>query len=1016
MALLPASPARSPWRGPLAGLAVLVLLAFALALFHYATGADRTLPLQATSQLTPVPVPLTPVRIGLAELPLQVNGYLITQTYDVAGPYVQPEAAAVFLLILAGCLAYFLAAITALPRMAFVAGMALVIFLLMSLNTDQLGIFSAQQQYFLLLSLLTLGLPAYVFHAFWTDVPLLRRLLAFTGLIAALSVLIFLQSGFPADITVLHLAAYATYAGAAAVALLVVWVAIENIHGLLWFNTQAENPGSRFGLLPFVLASGLYLGILLLYFLNQGELFILPGLRFDPLVLLLPAVVIGWLFLPRRAASYGAWVPFWPGAAHLYLAVAGLALAALGYAFASFNTPLIDAARSFTAWALLAIGAAFFLYILLNFAPLIKQRLRVYRVVFEPRRFPFYAAYLLGIAGLFLIIYRYNFALTDQVSAGYYNNLGDLVRLQSEQQPDNEGLALLSERYYAESDVLDRFNHKASLGRAALYRFRGQRQNEINVLRRTLRREPSERISLRLAALFNEQADFFDRLDVLRGGIRDAPDSAPLATNLAQLFGRSFLTDSIAYYRARAEDASPDDPVLRVNQLAYLIQSGQLPAATEFLKGQDADEPALQSNALLLGRLLRQPGPAQADVPPNHDLDLPAFGRLYHTGLHQVAARDTSMLPMLATLSARPGNEAYFEQLTLLRSLLLHYGGRPVEAQALLLPLLGGNNTPSAAYYQQMRGLWLLEQQQYTSAEALLARAVSNGFTTAALPHAYSLALTARPDSAKAEALRASKEKDMPVVRQAVGLLTILNLTPQQLAQVPDSARAQYLVLRGGSFYPESLLAQATAIQSPAAREAALLAQVPRALQAGQLAAVAEVIQRFAPAARTRSASASAWNVLRGHYLLQAKLPAELDRLLSQGYFGPAAQPERLYFRAALAEAQNRPDEAGRLYQQLSFQAPFQESGMLAGADFFARRQNPLEAYSILLRGIEYAPESVPMLRAHAFAAVQAGLREYAATSVEKLGTLLAPAEYATFLAQYDQRRAAQAAAAASWQ
>jgi hypothetical protein len=97
--------------------------------------------------------------------------------------------------------------------------------------------------------------------------------------------------------TVLQLAAYATPGGAVLVVLLVVWVGIDNIRALLWFNTQAEQPAGRFGLLPFVAASLLYLGVLALYVWNDGVLQLLPGLNLDPLVLLLPAVVTSWLCL-----------------------------------------------------------------------------------------------------------------------------------------------------------------------------------------------------------------------------------------------------------------------------------------------------------------------------------------------------------------------------------------------------------------------------------------------------------------------------------------------------------------------------------------------------------------------------------------------------------------------------------------------------------------------------------------------------------------------------------------------
>ena len=1014
-AALPPAPRR---RYLLFGLGLVALLAVALALFHYFTGAEQTLPVVTVPQLTPVPVALPPLMLGLDELAIRLNGYLVTQTYDVAGPYVRPDAAMAWLILLAVCLVFFLAVVSTLARPAFVGGMTLLIFLLMSLNADLLGVFDALQQYFLVVALVVLGLPAFAFHAFWPAATLGQRVLTFAVLVGALSTILLVKSNLPTDLTALHLTSYTTYGGAVAFALLVLWVSFENIHGLLWLNTQAENPGSRFGLLPFVLASVLYLGTLLLYYLNDGEVLILPNLRLDPYLLLLPAVLVGWLGLRRRALTYGTWVSYWPGAMYLYLVLVALAAGSMGYALATANDPLITAGRDFTALALLTCGGAFFLYVLLNFAPLIKQRLRVYRVVYEPRRLPFYIVYIIGLGALGIVELRNNFFVIDQVRAGFYNNLGDLTRLQSEQQPTNDGLALLAERYYAESDVYDRFNHRASLGRAALYRFRSQRQNEINALRRALSRAPSEKISLRLAALFNEPTDFFDRQKTLQEALKNAPQSARLANDLAQLYTRSALTDSVLFYQDRAASLAPDNEVVRANQLAFLVQNQELKAAQEFVQ-QKAPQPteiALQSNAYLLAQLTnQQPSDKTAALPDSAaDLSTAEFAHIYHVGLHRLAARDTTLLPALTQLARRPGNEAYLEQLTFLRALTQYYGGRPVAAQATLLPLLIGNS-PSAAYYQQMRALWTLDQGLYATAASYFAEAAGNGFTDAALPRAYALALAGRPDSAQMQAAVAARDPNPQVGRQGQRLRSILNLDfATQYAAAPDSVKAQYIVLRGAASGANSLefLAAAEAISTPSARQTALLAQLPRVLAAGTTDAVRASVQRYAPTPATKTLAASDWNVLRGKLYLQTKQTNELRQLLGSAYFAPQQRPYQLYFQTALAP---QPEEKARMYAQLVRDAPFVTEGVLAAADFHTQRRAYATAYDVLLKGLDYNPESVPLLKAYALAAIRTGLEAYTEAPLEKLRTLLAPAEYATFRSQYEAQRAAQAADLAPW-
>lgn len=1007
--LLPAPPRSAFWRSPLLLLALCVAVAVALVGWHYFTADDVVLPVQPVAQLTPVPLTVAQVPIGIEKLPVQANGYLVTQTYDVAGPFLRPDAAYALMALLGVALVYFLATVSSLARPAFVAGMALLIFLLMSLNADLLGVFDRQQQYFLLLALVVLGLPAYYFHAFRPTSSFGLRLGVFAGLVAALGALLWLRAPGPTDVTALHLSAFFTAGGAIAFALLVVWVAFENVHGLLWLNTQAETTAGRYGLFPLLLASGLYLGTLLLYYLNQGELPVLPGLRLDPYVLLIPAVIVGWLGLRRRAATYAEWVPTSPTAPALFLILVLLAAATLGYALATANDPILQAGRDFTALAFLCIGGAFLLYLLLNFAPLLRQKLPVYRVVYEPRRFPFYAMYILGLAALGVIEMRNGFFVLDQVQAATYNNLGDLSRLESEYAPDDMAPALLAERYYAESDVLDQHNHKASLGRAALYRFRLQRQNEINILRRALSRRPSEKISLRLAALYNEPGDFFDRLAVLRAALTAHPNSAALNGDLAQLYTRSSLSDSVAFYQARAEAATSDNATLQANQLAYLISQQQWPAATALAQtAATSPDAALRSNALLLAQLTGQPAFPDSHADTTTSLSPARFASLYHESLRRALERDTTLLPHLARLAARPANEGYLDQLAFLRAFTQHYGGRPVAAQNVIGPLATGSS-PTAAYYQLLQGLWLLDQGLATPAAARLLEARQNGSSLAALPEAYALALTGQLDSARRVASR------IPVASIEVRRLLML-LDPgfrNQAAQAPDSLRTQYLVVRGDELPAANLVPSATAISNAPLRTVALLAQLPRALQAGQVPAVQQAIRQFAPA--VTAAEASAWNVLRGETYVRSQQIAALRQLVQQGRFTGFDRFQQLYFRAVLAQADKKPQVAAQQYARLVREAPFAENALVAAADFYAAQRDYNAAYNTLLRGIEVNPGSVTLLKAYVLAAVPVGLTEYAQTPLYRLGTLLSPADYATFRTEYEARRAAHTASAAPW-
>ena len=752
----PGRPARLTW---LAGLAA---LAVGLAVYFYFTGEAATMPLRTVPHLQPVALVLDSVAAGPVRLPVQASGFITTLTHDVAGPFTQPLAAALLLGLLAVMLAGWVAVASTLTRGPFVVGMVPVIFFLLSLNTEALGLFGSSERYFLYLLLGLIGGAGYVLHAFAEAMRLPMRAAIMGLIVAGLSAVLLTQSQLPPAETVLQLAAYATPGGAVLVALVVLWVGIENVRALLWFNTQAEQPGGRFGLLPFLAASLLYVGTLLLYVWNNGQLELGGGLHLDPLGLLLPAVAAGWLGLRLRAPSYGTWVPFATGAAQVYpLAVLGAA-GALGYALATANTPLLVAARSFTGAALALLGGAFLLYVLMNFGPLIKQRLQVYRVVFEPRRLPMYPVYILAIGGLVFMQSRQGFPLPDQVLAGQFNLLGDLARQQSEADPDDLALAGLAERYYAESgDVRSRFNLHAELGRAALYRFRLQRQNEINALRRALLRGPSEKVSVRLASRYNEPDDLFEGLDVLRKGLRGQPRSAPLAGDLAQLFTRTALTDSVAFYLDKAEQLAPGSYPSRTNQLGFLLSENLLAEARKKAGGPapKPTETALLSNLALLALRSKSSNGVALPAPGRGPLMLDAadFALLYHGVLLALSRHPEQLTPALfkriGQLASHPANADYYEQLQFLQALGHHARGEELLARQLLLPLATGTSA-TAAYYQQLLGLWQLQQGQYATAADQLAFAAAHGANTAAEMRVYALALTGQPDSVRAATAR----------------------------------------------------------------------------------------------------------------------------------------------------------------------------------------------------------------------------------------------------------------------
>src|SRR5690606_30372140 len=109
----------------------------------------------------------------------------------------------------------------------------------------------------------------------------------------------------------------------------------------------------------------------------------------------------------------------------------------------------------------LGIGATYFLYIIYNFYDLFPRNVKVYDVVYQPRRLPFFMVRGIGLVvvlALFLYSNRFSYYLC---LSGYNNGIGDVYLYEQN--------ILLAKHYYREGIINDFQNHRSnySLGTIA---------------------------------------------------------------------------------------------------------------------------------------------------------------------------------------------------------------------------------------------------------------------------------------------------------------------------------------------------------------------------------------------------------------------------------------------------------------------------------------------------------------------------------------------------------------------
>ncbi|GEO02717.1 hypothetical protein AAE02nite_03810 [Adhaeribacter aerolatus] len=989
-------------RYPFLFLVFTTLVALVAAIYYYFIGDDLTVPWEIITEAEAVNLPVDRIQVLLQEIPVQLKGFVITEHFEAGLPRPNLVAANLFLAILAISLIYFLALISTFRQLAFFAAILLLMLFLTTFNFDLLGIFGSQEQYLLISIITLLGGTTFLLQAFFTQVTFTWRLIIFTFLVAGIGIFLYVVSPLTPNQVTLHLLHYSSAGGIVAALLFIFWVSFENIHGLLWFNTQAENPARRFGLWQFLLICGLYLFNLILLYARIADLFKVEILLLNSFLILLFSAFIGFWGTQRREKVYENWLSFQNGAAMLYLVLAAITFLSIGYAFATANDAL---ARTFTdliVYTHLAYGLIFLVYILINFGRLINQRLRVYRVVFQPTVIPFYTVYIMGTILLVALLFRTNYATYDRAVAGYYNYLGDFYKA-----TDSDILAL---KFYSESSVYEHNNVKAAYAQSAIYREKEYVQSEINQLNEALKLYPNPKLYIRLANKYPDRQHFFNRMFSLKEGLRKFPNNVPLLNNQALVYASIPMVDSADYFFDQAVAQNQWESTITSNKLAFYLLSGLGKQAIALAREQDAVQHLpLTSNLLLLESFTKQKLKTENLTLPTARILRPEdFTGFYHGILQNRIPANKQALDKINTYLASEENQQYHLDLKLMKALVQQRLNQTLAARTTLENLAGTEENYSA-YLLDLIGLHLLDQKLYRAAANHFEQAQAKGLPDAALHYLYALAFL--PDRATDALLLAGQlaESENPAVAAQANQLTFLmQASPAQVViNNSDTAKVQYLQLNqyNNSLTGEEFAAIASTVKNPDLKKLAQKKLAAYHVAYQNWPAAMQTLEMLLPQLDQENKVLSEANVLQAEIMLQNNQLPQLEKALSRMYFqGPDLHLKK-YYQAALAERTGKIQEAGKYYNQAITAMPYHVPAVLAAANFFSTKvSRKNQAYDILLNSITYNPNEPEVYKAYILQSVEVGYGGFAETALEELAKLVSPTELTAFRQEYEAK------------
>lgn len=995
---------------------LVLLAAFGVSLaglaYSWLRGADVLVGWRTEGNVEALPMAVDEFTRDFFTFRIDVDAYLITQVFKAGAFPLQIEGMYLTMGFWLFGLTFLLAAITYIRKplwfaIAMVGGASFFLaaqFPEMSAPLDDVRS-QDPNQYFTIVSLVAVLGLAYLFQSFLTRSTLLARLLAFGLLISGLGYY-FLEHYAAVGDPVFAVGNFMMVAPVLLSLVFIVFNAHEIPHTLTYFITNSGQQGNNFR--HFIIA-------MIVYVLNLAYAFAVSIkavepelLYFSPFAIYIITVILGIWGVRQRRDRISHILNFDPFGAVLFMALAIITNATLGYAFLTDNDPIIEVFEDVILFSHISMAIAFLGYVFTNFANQLQFNLPIYRIIWSPRRLDFIFFFGLGIIIMLIFGLRNEFFTRYQVWAGYYNGLADVFK--------HESLPDLSKRYYELSLGYDYQSHRANYQLARLYTEENNKEKALFFFEQALLRDPLPQTYARLAEMNLLIDRFQDATWALEDGVGAFPGSGELRNNLAMLYHQGGQRTAALRQLEIARQSSRQPQVPETNRMALLAGGDKVDSLAE---PQIKDAPAVLSNALI-GRTRNNEvveRPFQPKLVADSVLETSELCYLYHRVLNRLSQPDSGWATRMMDYASVPENTPQQAFLQTAAAMRFYADGNVREAYQLM-DFLWEQRGDKSSVFANVLAYWLFEHGQYEEAVRHFEYAMQRGHQTGQLERA--LALSELSDKKKARLVWQiwSLQENHPY--QSLGK-EMLRVFDHPKDEVPPESWSENDVYRLLYYFPDSLDDTLfnqlfDRLQNPDLKVRALARKLRREVKRGDTLMVKTRYGELDRLLPTLDAS------------LTEKQQAQLRALDFLGdYAGvekllPDFQPKRAFrgwktfFKARLAAHENDTLAASQYYQNAINQLPFETAVYEKGVAYYLGQDDLNEAYQIALAGVQVAENNPHLQQLYALVALKAGFPMYAENAVEKLAVLLSESDYKRFLMRYDEEKKRIKAEEEAWQ
>jgi hypothetical protein len=657
---------------------VLAILVFIYGIYNYWVGAGHVIHWELVNLLEPLKTVVETVSAGNFKFNIPLDNFIVFQYFEGSNLTIGPGNGYLFLLIVILSVNLIMALLTTMPKIWFYAGMGGFIGFMVMMNIDQIMLFGQPDKTALIIVLVLYLSPAYFFREINDNIDLHVRFIIFCIVSILIGILFYLYSGV--EDPFLYIANYGILAPVILTVLFIVSIAHEIIFAFLYLVTGSNTESSKNSLQHFIFISLIflvYVGITYMHYTSQ--------ITWD-LIFLNPFLLAGITFIlgiwgyRRREELFKEIFSFYPVGALFYLAFGIIAIMTLSYIFNNANDPLIETFEDVILYSQIGFGTLFFIYVVTNFGPLLLENLKVVKVVYQSRVFPFYIFRIGGLLIVGYIFYRANFLPYFQSMAGYYNYIGDIFMI--------EGQLGLAEEYYTEASAYEFQNHRSNYAMATLARMKGDKYDEAYYFSNALLKQPTEFSYINLSNIYLRNDQYFDGLFQLKEALNAFPGSYPILNNMGYYYSRTDISDSSFYYFDLSRNIGRNKEVPSSN-IYGLLAKAHIDISIDSLRNvyKIRNNLAGRANQLALQTQFNKMGDAVIlpDIKANFRKDY--FAYVYNTGLNVLHSDNTEFFKDLLAYADTSGIDQYKIQITVLTALNSYFNHKVTEAFRLLYSL-----------------------------------------------------------------------------------------------------------------------------------------------------------------------------------------------------------------------------------------------------------------------------------------------------------------------------------------